>query len=778
MEGKVVVLPLNTFIEQFVSIPATLVEPVVQCAELDLSPVSVAVKSETAMYKSLMDALNHEWLLRKYIVHATPHKSDSNVASAGGIDGGLYPPDCVPEEADMTDWETIEVGIACKTEVSHDPVQALQAGRQQAGVERRRSHPVWHDGPPRAMGQAGVIFSESFDYVKGPTNIARFLWRYVRMTPEQQGHDTTATKVHPKSKDYELVLERAKYPLMIGGHKVGEHARREFAESTKDARWFWRLKVSDGKKAREFLVGRPHFIAYGLAGRGTKGFVAIDVNYPQGPLVYLKDVWRVAHLGMRREGDILAHLRGGPNDTPVKNVPTLVCHGDVGQQATVFQDIWKEQNPEVSPDKCPLKSHQHYRLVMEEVCLPISAFEDGFQLVFLIGRAIEAHEAAYRKGVLHRDISSGNVLIQVKEFVEADNTLTTIRDVLLADWELSKSVEEGDGGPRQPGRTGTWQFASARSLAEPSKEIGVEDEMESFFHLLLYLAIRYLPHNFSNVRAFMQAYFDGHHLNAVDMEYYGGPMKLTSMILGQIRFPDAILEFFARPLPPAPKTPAPGTDEASTLAQTQIQKALDDAVEPHRINDISCEMLAWLSAHYRLRDEEKRVAKASSRKTILKESTSRASTRQHTFAYNWADPEKTEEEEEDTSSSEGDSDEHPASFSRAMPPPIQPHERAHLEALAKNLGDHQSVLKLFKKVISRKKRKGVGRAPWYTDDKVPDQLPSDFCPGDERSVWTAGRSSRVPQLTSVDEGDKPLRKKPRTGSPRAENASAGRLNVC
>ncbi|KAI0628957.1 hypothetical protein C8Q77DRAFT_325598 [Trametes polyzona] len=608
MEGKVVVLPLDTFLEQFVPIPATLVEPFVQFAELDLSPV--AVKSEPAMYNPLMDALNHEWLLRKYIVHATPHKSDSNVASAGGIDGGLYAPDCVPEEADMTDWETIEVGIACKTEVSHDPVQELQASLQPAGDERGRVlrqimsyAAIVFDNQHRThqfslilfgtmarlarWDRAGVIFSETFDYVKGPTNIARFLWRYVRMTPEQQGHDTIATKVHPKSKDYELVLERAKYPLMIGGHKVGEHARREFAKSTKDARWFWKLKVSDGKKAREFLVGRPHFIAYGLAGRGTKGFVAIDCNDPEGPLVYLKDVWRVAHPELRREGDILAHLNGGQDDTPVENVPTLICHGDVGDQATMTQEVWKEKNPTVPEERCPLKIHRHYRLVMKEVALPITSFKCGLELVFLFVRAITAHQQAYQKGVLHRDISSGNVLIQILEVVDPENPkiLKTSRDVLLADWELSDLQNDGDGGPRPPRRIGTWQFASASALNDLSKKIDVADEMESFFHLFLYLAIRYLPHNVADVGSFIHKYFDDHEVKAG--EYHCGNMKFSCMLSGEILHSGTSVTFYAFPPPLVPKESRTGAASISTSAPQQTEIGLPKPVHPelHGVND-------------------------------------------------------------------------------------------------------------------------------------------------------------------------------------------------
>ncbi|KAI0333035.1 hypothetical protein GY45DRAFT_1245657, partial [Cubamyces sp. BRFM 1775] len=60
------------------------------------------------------------------------------------------------------------------------------------------------------------------------------------------------------------------------------------------------------------------------------------------------------------------------------------------------------------------------------------------------------------------------------------------------------------------GVQGTWQYMSANALRHPSKRIIVQDDMESLFHLLLYKAIRYLPHNCSEVGRFVEKYFDGY----------------------------------------------------------------------------------------------------------------------------------------------------------------------------------------------------------------------------------------------------------------------------
>ncbi len=132
---------------------------------------------------------------------------------------------------------------------------------------------------------------------------------------------------------------------------------------------------------------------------------------------------------MKREGDILLSLK----EAEIKNVPTLVCHGDVEDQTTITATWWKRKNP-TSPASsssnpyrkadskvgrmkrkrdppadscvngsrrpdlqghderpklsfrrdCPLRVHKHYRLVVAEVCMPLEKFQNGRQLVSLV----------------------------------------------------------------------------------------------------------------------------------------------------------------------------------------------------------------------------------------------------------------------------------------------------------------------------------------------------------------------------------------------------------
>ena len=138
-----------------------------------------------------------------------------------------------------------------------------------------------------------------------------------------------------------------------------------------------------------------------------------------------------------------------------------------------------------------------------------------------------AHWVAYRRAnILHRDISVGNVLITPDR-----------KHGLLIDWEFSKrapppptdpiantpssrpSDSETEQPPhetqravRQPDRTvnpyhpcsefpysptvqGTWQFISVRLLSQPGAEHQLQDDLESFFWVLLWVSLRYTAHN-------------------------------------------------------------------------------------------------------------------------------------------------------------------------------------------------------------------------------------------------------------------------------------------
>ncbi|KAI0808321.1 hypothetical protein C8Q74DRAFT_1213976 [Fomes fomentarius] len=332
---------------------------------------------------------------------------------------------------------------------------------------------------------------------------------------------------------------------------------------------FPRYRISIGKDT--FLVARPIFQSTGIIGRGTRGYVAWHEQ--SGTFKFLKDAWRPDYVGVQAEGDILQSL----NDAGVRNIPTVFYHTSVAGEMTrashyqvkvdcrsnderrkaafpppapdesetskdsKAQKKRKRDDPKVEdkPKESMLLRHmRHHRLVTDQVCLPLRAFRTSKQLVQVVGDCIEAHADAYEKcRLIHRDISSGNILI-LPVLVRTPGTeeLRVVWVGILSDWELSKPMAESldKERARQPERTGTLRYMSFALLRNKYHIVGIPDEIESFFNVVFYNALHYLPHNQQRqVLIWIKSYFDDHN-DYNDGERAGGKGRYTMFRCGQL----------------------------------------------------------------------------------------------------------------------------------------------------------------------------------------------------------------------------------------------------
>ncbi|KAI0684177.1 hypothetical protein C8T65DRAFT_722537 [Cerioporus squamosus] len=411
--------------------------------------------------------------------------------------------------------------------------------------------------------RSGVSVSLSIDYYVYWEFFCNVLWRIsvlARFHPELLGVDPSATRIFPSDPRYTLMTGAGQQCPSDADHKTRDlapdeltetgavtyaYVRKLFRASLTEAWPRYELEVPDGKNVRKFLVGRPYFRAKGMAGRGTRGYVALDLETKK--FVWLKDAWRAHYALLTKEGDILARL----NAARVSNVPTLVCHGDIRGQTTKTPEFWELMNPvpshsttstslkgpsssstgakrkrtdeeaDVSSSKpkglnvgdtdyrqdCPLRRHIHYRIVVKEVCLTLPLFEDGQQLVSIIYDCALAHYEATQQGIIHRDVSSGNILILPCIGTSEDGTRFIEWRGILTDWELAKGLAD-ERKPRQPERTGTWQYMSVALLNRPTKAVEIPDDLESLFYVLLYHAVRYLKSNCTSVPNWLEDFFD------------------------------------------------------------------------------------------------------------------------------------------------------------------------------------------------------------------------------------------------------------------------------
>ena len=314
-------------------------------------------------------------------------------------------------------WSRLEMGIECKLHgTNQDPFDDRQDDGEPRAEDRKKalrqilSHAelvfkhqqrtfqfmvlfLGHYARVVHFDRSGVYSTTKFGYKSQGAALTRFLVRYSRLSSANRGFDTTAHRIEP---DSELGLKMQKLGEEAAKADPSDHIQQLFNRSL-DASWaWWKLEVHVERKEstqpsapadidiQEFVVGKPHFQAPGVACRGTRGYVAVRVDANddlRGPFVYLKDAWRVDHPGIEREGSVLEAL----NAKDVPFVPTLVCHGDLAGpgQRTSSQRIWQEDKKNEGKS-CPMKNHRHYRLVVAEVGRPLDQFDRGFTLVWAV----------------------------------------------------------------------------------------------------------------------------------------------------------------------------------------------------------------------------------------------------------------------------------------------------------------------------------------------------------------------------------------------------------
>ncbi|PIL24553.1 hypothetical protein GSI_12437 [Ganoderma sinense ZZ0214-1] len=388
--------------------------------------------------------------------------------------------------------------------------------------------------------RTGALVSEPFDWTEASSPLHDFVWKFAHMTPEQRGYDPTAQEASYAEMSEVLAaanaesLPKAIQPYVkkafCSNDEAANHSGEDGLDWDLDESPIYRLTVTSsppsaddvfpdsepippptdvpGTSERTFLVGRPQFVADSLIGRCTRGYIAWDITEKR--FCFLKDSWRPLVPGRARPEHLVYERL---HDARVSRITTLVCGGDVGgplQQRTDTHDYFPE-------NKRPVP-RVHYRIVTREVGVPLTEFADFGELAHVFEHALIAHYLAWTNaGVLHRDVSVGNILID-----------PVTRNGYLIDWDLSRLRIELEDGPVEPDRTGTWQFRSALSLAFPRKPYRLSDDIESFVHTYRWLVLRYHRTDQQDFRSFIQSEYEMSALTVITGIHVGGQQKLRS----------------------------------------------------------------------------------------------------------------------------------------------------------------------------------------------------------------------------------------------------------
>ncbi|KAJ8523316.1 hypothetical protein ONZ45_g146 [Pleurotus djamor] len=457
-----------------------------------------SIKKEGDLYKAFGKLVNGKKLAPGFKLVDTSSNPDSNSRPGSKIrpDSNLYEEDVI---ADGSPNQMDKNSVACefKLGVKHDiliaderslcdddaPLEASAEERKrnrgqlvtylvEMAARQHRTHIfmlfVFH---PYARlirwDRSGIIVTQRFKYAKDCSPLVDFFWRYSQLTPIQRGYDPT---------------------VKLASEVETQHAHNHLAQWAPRAgvtRDVYKIEVPSDSGPRSFLVWGALAEPASPLGRGTKGWPALEVKSgPGGPEmstqpVFMKEQWRGKDVA--KEVDTLKVL----NKAGVQFVPTHVCGGDLeGDFQTTLSHKYAEANwREVSKNQDKVKKIEtriHVRLVTAEVGTPLEFFKSSREMFSAIYDAFRGHKQAYLLcGLLHRDVSGGNILILANG------------DGLLNDWDLAISIHAIKGA-RTGERTGTWPFMSMRLLEKPFKLHTVRDDLESFVWVALFYGLHYI----------------------------------------------------------------------------------------------------------------------------------------------------------------------------------------------------------------------------------------------------------------------------------------------
>ncbi|KAF9486843.1 hypothetical protein BDN71DRAFT_1425728 [Pleurotus eryngii] len=343
-----------------------------------------------------------------------------------------------------------------------------------------------------------AIVTRRFDYTTYPLILFDFYKRFAQLTDVQRGLYPNLRKLSRPAGIKALEMMR-KYAT---SYFTGEHA--DFYKNESDPKQLPLLSLVFDDDI--YVVPAPCFdgAMYSPFGRCTRNRAVVllkecenvkeaedGTHGKHGQILYLKEYWREESTSTKKESEVYRILEAAE----VTFVAKMHAGGDLmaGDEAiATIGHEWKLKPWVQNPRKLRIRHLMAHFIVLSTLGRDLATFKTARQLVTCIADAMDAHQQAYKLGILHRDISAGNILMTL----QAKN-----RRGFLIDWDhcifLNEALKERTG--TRVHRTGTWQFMSAHLTQNPDNASHtVVDDRESALHVLTYMALKHLRHNIQN----------------------------------------------------------------------------------------------------------------------------------------------------------------------------------------------------------------------------------------------------------------------------------------
>ncbi|GLB40041.1 putative other 1 protein kinase [Lyophyllum shimeji] len=430
-------IPIGQFLQDF--LPKPVAEPLPAGVSADLFKNMPMTTCARELCKSLVDRLHNGTLIPGYkIVDTFDHAADHTDAADIRQFPMVYKAS-VDTSADVVKFDELE----------HPFVRFIRWDR------------------------AGASFSDPVDYCDNSQPLVDFLWRFTHHYDAGRGKDPCVRRASAA----QAALART-------------HLAEWAPPPDRDRPCVVFDLPGDDGQIRQSIAWGCIALDRSLTRRCTRAYPVYEEAI--GKRYFLKDTWRVRGLGS--EAAILRELQAAG----VQYIPPLLCGGDITGDVTMTQlYIHDELETEGegsgaehdgpadrSSDRTRIAQRFHHRFVVDFIGRPISQVSSSRHLLQAVSQAFTAHRHAYECcKTVHRDISANNILINDRG------------EGVLNDWDLAKQESELTA---DEGRTGTWQFMSCLLLGKHHSIHTIQDDMESFVHVVLYHALRYFRHTDSS----------------------------------------------------------------------------------------------------------------------------------------------------------------------------------------------------------------------------------------------------------------------------------------
>ncbi|KAJ6536565.1 hypothetical protein DFH09DRAFT_1369364 [Mycena vulgaris] len=347
--------------------------------------------------------------------------------------------------------------------------------------------------------RAGFRASSAFDWIEKDTVFPTFFWRLYNPTDSgirMYGQDETVS--------FPDDVEKERMYTALCKNDLYKH-RFSLPEATQNSLWIKAVRSrteADGNRVSEvvtcFTIGAPLSNSDGLFSRATLVYRVIlkeDAEKEDTPTVYaLKDAWRQSC--RRPEIDfydaIAQYCKDNNIDMDKKGMAR--CHGGVDlsvaqglNHAPALHKTCSTKDNTAELERC------HMRSLLTPVGSPLNEFSSTKVLAQALRAAVLHHQTAYKAGVLHRDVSEGNILFDEattdtgKEPKGFLNFMKNFPERVEANVDVAKSLKD---------MTGTFPFMAIEVMGNTSTH-GPHHDLESVYWLLIWMVLRHTKHTHS-----------------------------------------------------------------------------------------------------------------------------------------------------------------------------------------------------------------------------------------------------------------------------------------